>query len=240
MSNSAYRGTTLPALSLGDASIRQLDGLYSLNDLHAAAGGAIRHQPTRFIRLDGTRALIAELGASPEMVTPLRTVNDGQHNGTYACRELVIAYAAWISAAFHLKVIRVFLGRTQADDTERQSKAYAMASEVASQAQRAVFDAVMAGDENWRSARWLFGMRTDHNFGTPKQVTYATAIEPEAYVMSIQRLTQRIASGNLWLPQEEIAELLMACAKRMADDAARGKPKTAVIAAGTSSQRSLV
>jgi KilA-N domain len=99
------------ALSLGDVAIRQLDGLYSLNDLHAAAGGAVRHQPTRFVRLDGTKALIAELGASPEMVTPLRTVNDGQHNGTYACRELVIAYAAWISAAFHLKVIRVFLAQ---------------------------------------------------------------------------------------------------------------------------------
>jgi hypothetical protein len=33
----------------------------------------------------------------------------GAHGGTYACRELVIAYAAWIDAKFHLRVLRVFL-----------------------------------------------------------------------------------------------------------------------------------
>lgn len=104
------------ALTLGNITVRQHNGLFSLNDLHRASGAARRHEPSRFIRLDGTKALIAELGASPEMGTPqtdllapLQTINDGANNGTYACRELVIAYAAWISAAFHLKVIRVFL-----------------------------------------------------------------------------------------------------------------------------------
>jgi len=103
-------------LTIGDFSVRQLGGLFSLNDLHTAAGAAKRHAPNRFMRLDNTKELLTELGACPEMgtpsaesQTPLRTVNDGTNNGTYACRELVIAYAAWISAAFHLKVIRVFL-----------------------------------------------------------------------------------------------------------------------------------
>ena len=104
--------TSLVTFTIGEIAVRQHNGLFSLNDLHAAAGGAVRHQPTRFVRLGGTQELIAELRASPEMVTPLQTINDGKNNGTYACRELVIAYAAWISAAFHLKVIRVFLAAT--------------------------------------------------------------------------------------------------------------------------------
>ncbi|MCA8037137.1 KilA-N domain-containing protein [Burkholderia arboris] len=40
----------------------------------------------------------------------------------YSCRELVIAYAAWISPAFHLKVIRVFLSVTSPAPQPRLSQ----------------------------------------------------------------------------------------------------------------------
>lgn len=95
-------------LAIGETSVRKFDGLFSLTDLHAASGGEEKHAPNRFMRLDQTQTLIAEIQSSNAGISAFKTKR-GAHGGTYACRELVIAYAAWISAAFHLKVIRVFL-----------------------------------------------------------------------------------------------------------------------------------
>jgi hypothetical protein len=93
-------------LTLGTSAIRQLDGLYSLNDLHSASGGDKAQQPANFMRLDNTQALIAEIGNSSD-VRSFQTTT-GRNGGTYVCRELVYAYAMWISAKFSLTVIRAF------------------------------------------------------------------------------------------------------------------------------------
>lgn len=115
--NSSAQNTHTPALVLGGVAVRQLDGLFCLNDLHRASGNEDRHQPAKFVRLDQTQALIAELGKSPDLDTlgeaegadlQLFTIQ-GRNGGTYACREIIVDYAAWISPAFHLKVLRVFL-----------------------------------------------------------------------------------------------------------------------------------
>lgn len=94
-------------LTLGTSAIRQLDGLYSLNDLHAAAGGEAKNQPALFMRNDQTQALIAEIH-STDSQSASKTINGGPNRGTYVCRELVYAYAMWISPKFNLQVIRAF------------------------------------------------------------------------------------------------------------------------------------
>ena len=93
-------------LAIGDITVRQHNGLFSLNDLHKASGGNPGQRPGEFMRNQQTKELVEEISNAGISAFESRKGNSG---GTYACRELVIAYAAWISAAFHLKVIRVFL-----------------------------------------------------------------------------------------------------------------------------------
>lgn len=51
------------ALIIATTAIRQdEEGRFSLNDLHRAAGGERRHQPSDWVRLQQTQDLIAELG----------------------------------------------------------------------------------------------------------------------------------------------------------------------------------
>ncbi|MFP2897837.1 KilA-N domain-containing protein [Corallococcus sp. 4LFB] len=83
-------------------------GRYSLNDLHRAAGGEERHRPAQFLRLDGTRALTQEIQYGNPHSAPVETINGGPQRGTYACRQLIYAYAMWVAPKFHLQVIDVF------------------------------------------------------------------------------------------------------------------------------------
>jgi len=99
------------ALTVAGTRVRRdAAGRYCLNDLHRAAGGENRHQPGKFTTLKTTRELADALlaGLSEIGEAPLATVNDGIDNGTYAAKELVYAYAMWISPAFHLAVIRAY------------------------------------------------------------------------------------------------------------------------------------
>lgn len=84
---------------------RDKEGRYCLNDLHKAAGGEAKHQPAQFLRLDSTKELVQEIGT---MGNPIVVINGGKGRGTYVCKELVYAYAMWISAKFHLHVIQTF------------------------------------------------------------------------------------------------------------------------------------
>lgn len=84
-------------------------GRFSLNDLHKSTGGAPRNQPAQFLRLESTGALLTELTAEQsDMGNPISVVRGGAEQGSFVCKELVYAYAMWISAKFQLQVIRTF------------------------------------------------------------------------------------------------------------------------------------
>lgn len=93
-------------LAILNTSIRSHENLFSLNDLHVASGGKDKHRPSFFIRLDTTKDLIAEI--EQDNSNALKVIR-GTQGGTYACEELVLAYAMWISPKFHLIVLRAFL-----------------------------------------------------------------------------------------------------------------------------------
>lgn len=97
-------------LAILNTSIRTHESLFSLNDLHKASGGAEKHRPSLFIRLDTTQDLISEIQKEVKSTDLIFKTTGGRGlRGTYACEELVLSYAMWISPKFHLVVLRAFL-----------------------------------------------------------------------------------------------------------------------------------
>ncbi|HEC9609167.1 TPA: KilA-N domain-containing protein, partial [Salmonella enterica subsp. enterica serovar Senftenberg] len=95
---------------ISDISIhKDGQGRYSLNDLHTASGKEDKHQPAFFMRRHETIEMINEISNSAKSQSWKPTISkSGRYGGTYVCKELVYAYAMWISAAFALKVIRAY------------------------------------------------------------------------------------------------------------------------------------
>ena len=103
-------------LTILKTSIRSYGNLYSLNDLHKASGNAEKHRPSLFVRLDTTQDLISEIQKEVKSTDLIFKTTGGRGlRGTYACEELVIAYAMWISPKFHLVVLRAFLNLHKAE-----------------------------------------------------------------------------------------------------------------------------
>ena len=90
-------------LMIAEINIQQSKGLYCLNDLHRACGREERHKPANFTRSQQTIDLIKELE-----IAQIRAIQQKQGLGTFVCKELVYAYAMWVSPKFHLTVIRAF------------------------------------------------------------------------------------------------------------------------------------
>ena len=95
-------------LIIANTKIRQDDeGRYCLNDCHRASGMSETKRPGNWLKNAQTVELINELGdariiASDKLVNPVNIIKGGNNQGTYVVKELVYAYAMWISPAFHV------------------------------------------------------------------------------------------------------------------------------------------
>lgn len=95
-------------LAILGTTIRQdAEGRFCLNDCHKASGGENKNRPSIWADNSQTKALIAEIQTEAG-IPALASIKGGNASGTYAVKELVYAYAMWISPAFHLTVIRAF------------------------------------------------------------------------------------------------------------------------------------
>ena len=99
----------MSALTIADITVRQdAEGRYCLNDLHKAAGGHVNHQPNFFMKRNESALLLAELNSDNSLNYEAAVSKAGRNGGTFVVKELVYAYAMWISPAFNLKIIRAF------------------------------------------------------------------------------------------------------------------------------------
>ncbi|MDI9766462.1 KilA-N domain-containing protein [Pantoea dispersa] len=105
-------------LEIASISVRKFSEFnYCINDIQSAAvnqpgekRSARSMEVYEFMRRPETKALIDLLEKETtgnSRINPVITIQ-GRNGGTFVCKELIYAYAMWISPLFHLKVIRAF------------------------------------------------------------------------------------------------------------------------------------
>lgn len=112
---------TKNVLIIANTTIRQdSEGRYCLNDCHKASRMGAEKRPSKWMVTQSSQGLIDELEVSPktgfggklpflkENINPVNIVKGGNNPGTYVVKELVYAYAMWISPSFNLQVIRAY------------------------------------------------------------------------------------------------------------------------------------
>lgn len=98
-------------------------------------------------------------------------------------------------------------------DAERIKHAFALASEVANQAARTVFESVMDGENKDPCGRWIFSIHFDQN---NQAVPWAKKIGSDEMVVSLAELPGRLLEPNGMMPSnKELADLASACTQRL-------------------------
>lgn len=141
----------MSALMIAGIEIHQdHDGRFSLNDFHKAAGGEDRHRPSRWVENQQAQELAEEIGKAG--IPALRVVKGGRAPGTYVCKELVYAYAMWVSPTFSLRVIRTFDSIAANDAVIPQEKRLPIAAENLEAAKRIAESFGLEGNQALLSA----------------------------------------------------------------------------------------
>lgn len=213
----------MPAITLaiGNITIRQLNGLFSLNDLHKAAGGEAKHQPALFMRMEQTQALITEIGNSTDSQS-FKT-KEGRNGGTYACRELVIAYAAWISAAFHLKVIRVFLDAVQPQRPYNPAIDYTRISPAQAQDLKELVHAIAESKVQGYSETWA-RLQRKFRVNSYLELPAARFEEARAYLLAKLPQARAVPPGKMLVDRAKLAAIYIDLGKLQARIDAMGMP----------------
>lgn len=87
------------------------DGLYNLNLVHRASGGATKNNPSRWTR-SNEEFLRGQIW--------LPNVRVGKTYQTFGSERVVLAYAEWISPEFHKAVLDVFIAASSGNLTEAE------------------------------------------------------------------------------------------------------------------------
>lgn len=84
-------------------------GRFNLNALHKASELGSAKQPSNWLRLESTQALVDELDNSSDVMSSSIVTAGGRNGGTFAHELLAVSYAGWISPTFQLQVNKTFL-----------------------------------------------------------------------------------------------------------------------------------
>lgn len=110
--------------------------------------------------------------------------------------------------ALHTRQLRL-------QDTDRVQLASLLAGEVATVASRAVFEAVLAGDDDWKHRRFMFCL----NYGPDNRQNrpWSGPIAPGAIMVSIDTLADQIAraDGGYLYSNRQLARLAAACTQQL-------------------------
>lgn len=81
------------------------DGLYCLNDLHKASGGESKNRPGYWLDTATAKKMIQLLEVR-DGKHAFKSIKGGRNPGTYACKELLLAYALWVDNCIFLKIAK--------------------------------------------------------------------------------------------------------------------------------------